>query len=114
MAHIETPHFSHPFRFETTPGHGKVVAVSEQHSEPEIEDCVLRIVSYERGLRDELPEFGISDPTFQQQPIDIEALASEINEWEPRAELDVDTSVSTADELVANLRIGVEIERESR
>lgn len=111
--HVETPHFAHPFRFEAVPGHGVSAVVTEQHSEPEIEDCVLRVVSYARGFRDDLPEFGISDPTFQQQPISVERVASEIAEWETRAEVDVLAEINSFDELIANLRIGVDVEREA-
>lgn len=113
MPHIETPHFAHPFRFETEPGHGVVAVVEEQHSEPEIKDCVLRVVSYRRGFRDELPEFGITDPTFKQQPIDSERVAAELAEWETRAELDVAAEIDSLDSFVANVRVGVEVEREA-
>lgn len=113
MAHVDTPHFAHPFRFEDVAGHGVSAVVEEQHSEEEVRDCVLRIVSFRRGFRDELPEFGITDPTFSQQPIDIGRLVAEVGEWETRAELDVDSEVSSLDELIANVRIGVEVERES-
>lgn len=105
---VETPHFAYPFRFETAPSGVKYAAVTEQHSEDEITDCVVRIAHTPRGVRDELPEFGISDPTFVQAPVDGELLAEEIREWEPRADLKGDVRIDSLDELMSVIRLDVE------
>jgi phage baseplate assembly protein W len=76
----EIPHFSLPFRFATPQ-----VAVSEQDSIDEIADCVLAILLTPAGMRIELPEFGIVDPTFQQMPVDLAAISDAVDAWEPRA-----------------------------
>jgi hypothetical protein len=104
---VETPHFAHPFRFEAKPNGILVAAVDEQHSEEEVVACVMRIVSYERGYRDELPTFGISDPTFEQAPVDTERLLDEIEEWESRADFGGFVSIDSLDELVETARVVV-------
>jgi hypothetical protein len=106
---VETPHFGHPFRFETKPNGDVSAAVDEQHSDEEIVGCVMRIVSYERGYRDELPAFGVSDPTFEQAPIESEKLVSEIEEWEDRPALKALAAIDTDDESVHRVRVAVEI-----
>lgn len=102
---VETPHFAHPFSFATKPNGVRYVAVDEQHSEEEVVACVLRIVSYERGYRDELPTFGVSDPTFEQAPVDGERLVDELAEWETRADFSSLVSIDSVDELTERVRI---------
>ena len=98
---VEVPHFSHPFTIS-----GEAALVDEQHSEEEVRACVARIVAVEVGTREEAPTFGISDPTFEQAPVDARRLADEINRWEPRAELAGRSEVNSADELVSNVTLG--------
>ena len=104
---VETPHFAHPFSFATKPNGVKFVAVDEQHSEDEIVGCILRTIAYERGYRDELPDFGVTDPTFSQSPVDGSRLVTEIEEWEDRADLTGIVSIDSADELTERIRIAV-------
>jgi phage baseplate assembly protein W len=105
---VETPHFAHPFAIVTQPNGSLAAAVREQDGIDEITDCVARIVSYQRGERDELPEFGISDPLFTQQPTDMRLLAAEIAEWEDRVEVEAEASVDSADELIEHVRLNIE------
>lgn len=102
---VETPHFSFPFRFELIPGTGdRAAAVVEQQSADEVADCVLRIAHTPRGFREELPDFGITDPTFSQVPVDVERMTEEIREWEPRTDLRGETMIDSLDELVSIVR----------
>lgn len=104
---VETPHFAHPFSFGTLPNGRKVALVDDQHSEEEIVACVNRIALTRRGTRDELPTFGISDPAFEQAPVDADTLVNEIREWEPRANLDPTVKLDTFDELVTHVALNV-------
>jgi hypothetical protein len=105
MATVETPHFSYPFRFEMIPATGTLAAaVTEQQSADEVADCVLRIAHTPRGFREELPDFGISDPTFEQVPVDAERMTEEIREWEPRTGLRGEAKLDSLDELVSIVR----------
>ncbi len=84
MAKPDIPHFSLPFRLETD-GH---VAVSEQDTTDEIADCCEMIVRTEKGMRIELPAFGVPSLLFQR-PDDPDLILNELTRWEPRAEVAV-------------------------
>jgi phage baseplate assembly protein W len=105
MSKTDLPHFRYPFRFGT--GLDKHALVNEQHSEEEIIDCVLAIVKTPRGWRDDLPEFGINDPLFSEQPIRVEDITSALDEWESRAAYRVTTQPDFRERLAVNLQIEV-------
>lgn len=104
---VETPHFSLPFRFDTQPNGTLAAAVTEQDSVDEVADCVVRITNTPIGTRDELPEFGVTVPLFEQTPVNVERLVSEIREWEPRASLSGSQRIDSLDELLTNIRLDV-------
>lgn len=104
----DIPHFSHPFVFMTLPGGGVVAGVDEQDEGDEIAACVERIVRTPEGYRDELPSFGIPQQVFAQGPLDTEPIRRKVAEFEPRADLDLSSSISTQDELVQTIRVELE------
>lgn len=102
----DIPHFSVPFRFAH--GHASVV---EQDSVDEIASCVFTVMACPKGFRSELPEFGIPDPVFKTQPLDLDELTAAIELWEPRAETLL-SEAATADELVAQIDVLVNVRTE--
>jgi phage baseplate assembly protein W len=104
----ELPHFSYPFRFATEAG-AIVAATTEQHSADEVADCMQRIVVTPAGTREELPEFGITEPNFQQAPVNAARLVTEVTRWEPRARLEGVATVDDLDELVSLVRLNEEV-----
>ena len=72
--------FALPFRFATPQA-----AVVEQDSIDEIAYCAYAVLICPQGFRVELPEFGLPDLTFTQQPVNRELIRETIEEWEPRA-----------------------------
>lgn len=104
---VETPHFAYPFSFKTQPDGSLAAAVTEQDSVDEVADCVVRITNTPLGSRDELPEFGVTVPLFEQTPVNVERLVSEIREWEPRAALSGSARIDSLDELLTNVRLDV-------
>lgn len=72
---------SYPLRFVN----GLPVMV-EQDSAQEIAECVEVILRYPAGSCVDLPEFGIPDPTFAQNGLDLDVVRDVVEEWEPRAE----------------------------
>lgn len=62
-------------------------SVVEQDSEDEIAQCVYAIQATPRGSRIEEPDFGITDPTFEQGGMDLGESLLAISTWEPRAEV---------------------------
>lgn len=105
MAKVDNPHFRYPFRFGS--GIDKHALVNEQHSEEEIIDCVIAVVKTPRGWRDDLPDFGINDPLFSEQPIRVEDIQSALEEWEERAAYKVTTQPDFSERLAAVLKIEV-------
>jgi hypothetical protein len=105
---VETPHFAHPFAMAEQPDGSLAALVDEQDSIDEIVACVERVVSFTRGSRDELPDFGIDDPTFAQAPVDVRLLSAQVAEWEDRVEVNAETTIDTYDELIAHVRLTID------
>lgn len=95
----QTPHFDLPFRFGSD-GHPVTV---EQDSVADVSNCVSAILRTFKGERVELPDFGINDPTFTNQPIKTAELIAEITDQEPRAISVMDQHPNTLDQLVAEV-----------
>ena len=101
----DVPHFAYPFRFATPQA-----AVVEQDSLDEIADCVLAVLLCPQGFRVELPSFGIEDPTFTTQPVDVSGQAQI---WEPRASILFDEQRDRYDELVDRVKLVVQLRSET-
>jgi len=100
----DLPHFSLPFRF-TSPR----AAVAEQDSLDEISDCVLAVLLCPLGFRDELPPFGIDDPTFSSPRVDLDAIRLAIERWEPRAGTLLAQYPNLLDEFAARLELQINV-----
>lgn len=100
---VATPHFGIPFRVIE----GKV-AVVEQDSEQEIEQCVEAILSTRIGSRLDEPEFGIPDGLFELLPPNpnVDAVLAAIEEWEPRVR-----ALGSAEVEELTSRVKIELER---
>ena len=90
----EIPHFTLPFRFRELGGGQITAVVAEQDSIDDIFSCVELIMSYRKGERIVMPDFGITDLTFSSPDIDADRIVSEVSEWEPRANLVVETEAA--------------------
>lgn len=84
----EIPQVIQPFRIDLRTN--DIITV-EQDSDEDIMQCVENICSYVIGTREERPDFGISDQTFQERGIDIALLQKEVSTLEPRANLILET-----------------------
>lgn len=99
------PHFDIPFRFLST-GHAAVV---DQDTLDDVSNCVETIFRTMQGERDDNPSFGIPDPSFQLQPIDLGLLVEAVLQQEPRASLVMDQAPDTFNQLVADVVARVSI-----
>lgn len=80
------PHFDLPFRF--VPKGGVLTAATvEQDTLDDVFNCINMAVHYRRGQRHMVPTFGITDPTFDEQPIDMQRLVTEATLHELRADI---------------------------
>jgi len=106
MSSVEFPHFGLPFNI------GPMGAnVNEQDSLEDVAACVVAILSTHLGDRDEIPEFGIPDFTFQKMPIGADDILAAIGNQEPRAVLAVEERPGGmgSDHLVDLINVGVSL-----
>lgn len=96
------PHLDWPIRM-TSGG----LAVVEQDSEREIENCVRVILQYPRGYRIEEPDFGIDPQEFRMGGADLDHIKSQIIEWEPRAQPEAEGEL---EDMISRVRIEIKVE----
>ncbi len=100
----DIPHFALPLRYV-----GGSAVVNEQDSMDDIASCVEAVCLTNPGDRDELPDFGIVDLTFQQQPLPLSALVKQISNWEPRAQLLAQQAPAQFDSAIANVEVDITV-----
>lgn len=100
MADVKIPHFCLPFHYEA----GRI-DVSEQDSLEDIRDCSEAALRTQVGFREEAPNFGVDDPTFETLPIDVGQIVNQVILSEPRASMliDIDQSINPLDNMVLEL-----------
>ena len=97
------PHFDLPFRFDAT-GHAAVV---DQDTLEDVSNCVQAVLRTTVGQRQEMPTFGITDPTLQTQPILQGDIIAAVLDQEPRAVLVIDQSPDSFDNLIDDILVDV-------
>lgn len=65
---------------------------TQQDTNAEVAGCVAVILQFPLGYREEAPEFGITDPTFSDRPIDTTEIESQVEAYEPRATIEISES----------------------
>lgn len=103
----ETPHFAVPFRAV-----GGRFAVNEQDTLDDVADCVEAALLTRVGERAEHPDYGTSDLTFQQRPLNLDALVREVETWEPRAHLLAEERPDLLDEAVTRASLTLSLEED--
>jgi hypothetical protein len=99
---VPVPHFDVPFRYQ-----GGAPVVNEQGSDADVAACVFAVVATEPGVFLDLPDFGLPDPTFSQEPIDPATILGPISVWEPRARALLEITPSILDDAIENANIEV-------
>jgi hypothetical protein len=80
----ELPHFNAPFQI------GRQGAIVVEQGSPENERAnIYNIAVCPKGFRDDLPDFGIPDPTFQTLPLDLKPIEEALRKYEPAADITV-------------------------
>lgn len=98
----DIPHLAFPIRFT-----GGAYATDLQGSNSEVTTAVRNICAFERGTRIERPDFGITDPTLEVMPIDIEDIAQAIRDWEPRAHVIIESDINLDGVETINIKVSV-------
>jgi hypothetical protein len=111
LSDVTVPHFNLPFQWDAAVG-GTNAAVVEQDSLEDISACVTAAMLTRIGQRTSEPTFGITEPAFELQPLDVNQIVQEVAVNEPRALLLAETSPDVIDQLIARTQINVS-QRES-
>lgn len=91
---MTAPHIRLPFRV----GRGGAVEVIEQDTAAEIAQSIAVLARTNRGERAGVPDYGIVNPTFLTSPSAVlESLRQQIEAWEPRATIDMTSSLDAYD-----------------
>jgi phage baseplate assembly protein W len=83
---IAVPHLMFPPQID---GSGHLAAV-EQNSDEDILACVYIALKTPLGSRLYVPNFGVNDYTFHQDPLPLPQLVGEVQASEPRAVVDLE------------------------
>jgi hypothetical protein len=95
----DLPHLTWPYQLGMT---------VDQDTDDELLASAAVIASTRRGPRDDLPGFGVSDPTFSQGPIDLERLAGELAQADDRLHLDGDEAIDLAAATARTVRLALD------
>lgn len=80
----------------------------EQDSDDELLAAAAVITCTPRGHRDDLPDFGVTQPVFVQGPIDLELLASELVASDPRLTADLDEEIDLTQATVRTVHLAIQ------
>lgn len=105
---VSIPHFALPLRYLNGSAQ-----VNEQDSLDDIADCVYAICVTDPGDRTDLPDFGLLDMTFGQEPLSAGAAQNQIEQWEPRAQILITLAPDQYDQAVVNGQVNVELQQSS-
>lgn len=100
----EIPRLRYPFEMQIL---DRGPAVVEQGSVHDVAQCVYSVLGTELGERQELPDFGIEDPTFLLGGADVEEIREVVEEWEPRADTSLTDAQWTGVIQEVRVRVGV-------
>lgn len=99
----DVPHLALPLRVLSS-GYASV----QQDTLDEVRTNVAAIVAFPVGTRIEAPDFGVPELEFDQRPLDVDELASAIEDFEPRAAINVvELPADPRDPLAAHVRVEV-------
>lgn len=103
----DAPQWAFPFQLGPD---GQPLEVVQDSAE-DVRGSVELLLNYPLGFRDDAPDFGIADPTFEVvTSATVEDVEAAIEQWEPRALALVDGEVDVIDEALR--RITVRLRRE--
>lgn len=101
-ASVSIPHFSLPLQYRNGSAQ-----VNQQDEIDDIVDCVYAVCVTNPGDRDELPDFGLLDMTFDQVPLPMDAAITQITTWEPRTNIVIQSAPNQFDAALVNANVNV-------
>jgi hypothetical protein len=79
----------------------------EQDSTADAGASVAVLCCFERGTRAEAPDFGITDPAFQQQPVDTDEIAQQAAVYVPQATVTVTQTITPGGAAAVSVRVAI-------
>jgi hypothetical protein len=95
----DLPHLPWPYQL------GQTV---EQETPAELIAAAAVIVCTPRGHRDDVPDFGVTTPVFEQGALDLERLAGEIQQSDPRLAVDAEEILDLAAATTRTVRLAID------
>lgn len=105
---LDSPHFDYPMR-RVVGGH---LAVNEQGDEDDVIAKVQALVRTPLAFRDELPNFGISDPLFKEK-VDGEDIRQACELWVPDADFIINATDDEIDAFIKRVVLNVKTRGDS-
>jgi hypothetical protein len=91
----DLPHIAWPYQLGAT---------VEQDTDAEMLAAAAVIACTPRGYRDDLPSFGVTQPVFEQSPLDLDRFAREIGQSDPRLAAEAEELIDLADATARTVR----------
>jgi len=82
-------------------------AIVEQDTLEDVANCCEMGLRYRQNERYLVPTFGLTDPVFEEQPVDTRTMIAEVLHHEPRGQMLMDQEPDRIDSLI--VRINTEI-----
>jgi phage baseplate assembly protein W len=101
----DVPHLALPLRIV-----GDAFVAVQQDTVEELLTTVAVVCAFPLGSRIERPEFGITSPELQDEPLELTDLARAVATWEPRAAIAVHERPG-ADDLATAVQVEVSMAR---
>lgn len=81
------------------------LATVEQDSGEDIELCARAILLHRVGERSDVPEMGVPDLAFSEQPVDVDGVLEVLERHEPRITVLATQAPDALEQLVADVRL---------
>lgn len=82
---------------------GGSFATVEQDSDEDIVQCLKAILRHRPGDRADIPEMGVPDMTFEEQPLALSGVQEVLRRHEPRVDVLLTQDPETIEQLVAEV-----------
>jgi hypothetical protein len=100
-------HPAWPLRFETRPNGTVTFAAVAQDTDAERKANAAVIAATPRGAHLGDPAFGVTTPLFEAVPLDVERLAREIAQSDPRLDLTVTDTIDLLNAAARTLTVAI-------
>jgi hypothetical protein len=84
-------------------------AIVEQDTLEDVANCCEMGIRYRQTERYLVPTFGLTDPVFQEQPLDTATIIAEVLRHEPRAQMLMEQEPDLIDSLIVHVHTEISL-----